>query len=233
MNAWFARTFPRSTRRFGQPVLAGPLPNHDALAYALHEGPARVVFCGDEARFYFRDREIDAYRPVVPEERLLALLRALVRMGLASLGRLDAARVSALWTDAELRVVVERARALLTITPDFFTGANGQRRVVGTRVVEPHEAASASRFASENVERRERAVLTSTEAYQGYWRFCKSTGAPPLRRTAFKTAFTDESLNRWGIGMRHDLRVMDAAGGRERVCQGWMGLALLGGDGPN
>ena len=220
MVEWFKEKFPRAERRYGPPLLISGEPNHDAWAYALREGSARVVFCPAEAQFYYLDRLVDAYRPVDPEERLMALVRALVRKASANLSFQDARQFCSLWSEPHVCMVVSRAKALLSVEPEFFSAPNGMKRI------EPVANISHKMFAEQLVELQQGAVLTAPDAYQGYFIFCRQNQAIPLRRTQFKQKFTDETLARWGIGMRNDLVVPRKNNEKPTICQGWQGLGL-------
>lgn len=215
MLDWFKDSFPQSERRYGPPLLLGE-PNHDAWAFALQEGPARVVFCPAEETFYFFDRKFEAYRTVDPEERLQALVRALVRKATADLSIHEARQFCSLWNDSHVGLVISRAKVLLSIEPEFFTAPNGVKRI------EPIANITYRIFAEKRVELQQGLILTAPDAYHAYFIFCQETRATPLRRMDFKQKFTDETLARWGIGLRNDL----VFGEKPRTCQGWKNLTL-------
>ncbi len=233
MNSYFRTHFPATVRRFGDPLLFGAVPNPDTMAFALNESPARVVFYQLESRFYFWERAREAYTPVVPEARLVAFIRAIIRRALRDTPRELAAAVWLVWNDRQLEQVINRARAILATDDQFFSGETGMRRFIGGRIVEPVEHPSYSLFAEQAVEPRSGAILTSGEAYHRYWSFCRPRNLTPLRRTMFKERFTNETLSRWGIGMRHDLVVPRENNQKPKICQGWQGIAVRAESGLN
>lgn len=226
MNSYFHAHFPRTVKRFGPPLLFGAIPNHECMAGAMAESPARLVFYEVEDRFYFWDRVCEAYAPVLPEERLFPLMRAIIRRSLKEARPELARAVWLVWNERELRRAVEAAKAVLGTAHGFFAGETGMKRFIDGRIVEPAESPSYRLFAEEMVEAKSGSVLTSSEAYHGYWAFCQPKSFTPLRRAAFKERFTNETLTRFGVGMRHDLVVQRDPDEKPRICQGWMGLTL-------
>ncbi len=219
---WFERTYPASYRRYGAPLELVWGANHDALANALHEGATRLVYHGPEDRFYYWDQHQDAYCPVEPVERLLALLRAILRRAAEGMTRSEKIVWFQVWDQAAIERVVDAARALLSVDHTFFHGDGAHRRFINGQFVEPCTIESHQLFAERVVGRDEAAILTVPQAWEGYWKFCSMHRLPPLRRTTFREKFRGETISRFGIGLRHDLRI------GEKTAQGWRGLRLEG-----
>lgn len=233
MEAYFRSQFPQATRRYGAPFLPGGLPNLDAMAFALGESPARLVYFASEGRFHYWERQLRAYRPVEPEERLLAFQRAIIRRSLSGVSADEARAVWILWNERQLQRVLEVARAILSVEETFFSGETGAARYIDGRIVQPVAAPSYTLFAEQAVEPRPGAILTMSEAYKGYWIFCRPQRLTPLRRAKFKERFTNETLTRWGVGIRHDLITHHEGDTKPKTCQGWQGLGLRTGAGLN
>lgn len=87
-------------------------------------------------------------------------------------------------------------------------------------MIEPTTIESHQLFAEEAVQRHDDALLTVPEAWEGYWKFCSVHRLPPLRRTTFREKFRGETISRFGIGLRHDLKI------GEKTAHGWRGLKL-------
>ena len=226
MQDYFQKHFPRAVERFGPPLLFAGVPNHDTFAFSLAESTARVVFYHPENCFYFWDRERSAYVQVQPEERLMVFIRGILRRSLDGLKPELARAIWMLWNERELGRVVAVAKILLGVDESFFRGDHGAKRMVGGAVISPHQAPSYSLFAEESVEARDGCILTASEAYHGYWTFCQPRKFTPVHRKDFRKCFTNETLTRWGVGMRHDLAVPRANDDKPKIVQGWQGLGL-------
>jgi hypothetical protein len=145
----------------------------------------------------------------------------------------EARAVWILWNERQLQRVLGVARAILSVEESFFSGETGAVRYIAGKIIQPVAAPSYSMFAEQEVEPKPGAILTASAAYHGYWKYCQPLNLTPLRRTAFKERFTNETLTRWGVGMRHDLIVHGENDGRPKTCQGWQGLGLRTGAGLN
>jgi hypothetical protein len=223
-EAWFQQTYPESYRRYGAPVEIVWGANHDALANALNEGAARLVYHNPEDRFYYLDHNRDAFCPVEPVERLLALVRAILRRAAEDMTRSEKIVWFQVWDEKAVRAVVDAARALLAVDHTFFHGEKSHRRFVDSHFIEPCTVESHELFTREAVHPVLGSILTVSDAYQGYHRFCTMKKLQPLRRTSFKEEFRREAIEQFGIGLRHDLVLKQ--GGNEKSCQGWLDLGL-------
>ena len=217
---WFEQTYPKSYRRYGAPIELVWGPNQDALANALNEGPARIVYQAAEDRFYYLDHSRDAFCPINPPERVLSFVRAILRRAAEGMTRSEKIVWFQIWDEKAVRGVVDATRALLAVDHTFFHGKTAHRRFVEGQFIEPSTVESHQLFAERVVERDEAAILTVPEAWEGYWRFCSMHRLPPLRRTTFREKFRGETISRFGIGLRHDLKI------GEKTAQGWRGLRL-------
>ncbi len=223
-EAWFQRTYPESYRRYGAPLELVWGANHDALANALREGATRLVYHGPEGRFYFWDQHRAAYCPVEPGERILALVRAILRRGAEEMTRSEKLVWFKVWDQKAIHGVLDAARALLKVDHTFFHGERAHRRFVDGEFIERTTVEGHKLFAREAVHPLPGSILTVSDAYQGYHRFCSMKKMQPLRRTTFKEEFRREAIEQFGVGLRHDL-IMDN-GGRQKACQGWVDLGL-------
>jgi hypothetical protein len=124
------------------------------------------------------------------------------------------------WDDKAIKGVLDAARALLMVDHTFFHGSAGHRRFIDGNYLEATTVPSYRKFAEEQVQQMPDAILTIRTAYQGYWKFCSAKKLAPLPQQEFKSRFRGEAIERFGVGLRHDLRV------GEKTAQGWMGLIL-------
>jgi len=217
---WFEQTYPASYRRYGAPIEIVWGANHDTVASCLREGAARLVYHGPEGRFYYWDKDRAAYCPVEPEERILVVVRSILRRASEGMTRSEKVVWFGVWNEKTIDGVLDAARALLAVDFTFFNGEGAHRRFVDGKLVEPTTIESHQLFAEEAVQRDEAAILTVPEAWEGYWKFCSTHRLPPLRRTTFREKFRGETISRFGIGLRHDLKI------GKKTAQGWRGLKL-------
>ena len=217
---WFEETYPASYRRYGAPLELVWGANPDALAHALREGATRLIYHGPEGRFYYDDHSRGAYCPVEPEERILALARSILRRAAEGMTRSEKIVWFQVWDEKAIKAVLDAARALLSVDHTFFHGESAHRRFVDGKLIEPTTVESHQMFAEQVVQRDDDALLTVPEAWEGYWRFCSMHRLPPLRRTTFREKFRGETISRFGIGLRHDLKI------GEKNAHGWRGLKL-------
>lgn len=203
---------------FGPLVLPATQLNLEVIAASLGTF-FKIVYSPVEGSWFFEDYSVGAFRPVAHGKIALFVSAMVTRRAMCETDPLRS-RILALKHSAE--DIVRIAEALLAADSEFFRGELGARRYVDGKLVLPVAAPSYSLFAEEAVEPRPGSILTAAEAYQGYFVFCRQNHEQPLRRMQFREKFTDETLSRWGIGMRNDLVV----GEKPRSCQGWKGLSL-------
>lgn len=213
---------PAAERAFGPIMLPGRVANLELLAGALGAF-FRLVYAPSESTWYFEDYAVGAFRPTTDEKVALLASTLATRRALASA---DPLRTHLIAVRPLVHDIVAVARHLLAADSTFFRGEHGAVRFIDGRLVAPMRAPSYALFAESAVEPRPGAVLTMSHAYHGYFRFCQPRLFEPVRRTEFKERFTNETLSRWGVGMRHDLVIQEEQDGRPRTCQGWQGLAL-------
>ena len=223
-EAWFERAFPKSYERHGPPIQLVWGANHDAIANALCESATRLVYHGPEERFYYWDKDRVAYCPVEPQERILALTRSILRRAAEEMTRSEKLVWFRVWDEKAIKAVLDAARALLSVDHTFFHGESAHRRFVDGQLIEPTTVEGHKLFAREAVHQLPGSILTVSDAYQGYHRFCTMKQMQPLRRTTFREEFRREAIEQFGVGLRHDL-VLQQSGSR-RTCQGWVDLGL-------
>ena len=235
-NILFARMFPEAVNSFGPGFLVSTyddmhgLPrtvpvelNEDAWACALGGDRRlghRVVFYPPEGTFYFYDPLLDAFCATT-EAKLRALMsNYLIRCSQDCGSLVD---IRPLVTDFRKPVVLEkvilRAKALLAADKAFFEGAQGQRRIVAGKVVDPNETPAYVEFVKRGIVREPEGKLTIADAFSRYYSFCKSQGQVPLTRQEFKHLVAEVIREEFRIGIRHD--VMDERG---KAQHGWLGI---------
>ena len=215
--SWWVDKFPQSARVYGEPVHWNE-PNLDFLASALGELPFGIVFYSPEDRFYFRDYIFEsAYRPT-EDEKLVVLAKKLVTESVAGTTRSFRETSRTLFLSAG--EWVERAKSILVVEDNFFTGDGGRRRWIEGRYVEPVDLPTVSLFAESRIVHGKGHVLPFNEAYHLYYAYCREMGFPPVRKMLFKEIFSSEAKRRWKVGLRNDLKV----DGKSQ--QGWGGLSV-------
>ena len=215
---WWKRQFPVTSRIYGDPVVFGE-PNLDFLAHALGEAPVGLIYYPPEGRFYFRDYLLEgAYRPT-SSGKVEALLRKLVVESVkdAPITLREGSKTLFLCSGAAR----ERGEVILAVEGHYFTGEDGPRRWENGRFIEPVEKPSVALFAETKVARKKGKILTTPEAYSGYWDFCVENKLTPVKKTVFKETFANEVRRIWQLGLRNDLKVDGY------THQGWGELAIL------
>lgn len=221
---WFEQTYPASYRRYGAPIEIVWGANHDTVASCLREGATRLVHHGPEGRFYYWDKDRVAYCPVEPEERILAVVRSILRRASEGMTRSEKVVWFGVWNEKAIHGVLDAARALLSVDHAFFNGEGAHRRFVDGEFIEPTMVEGHKMFAREVVHQLPGSILTVSDAYQGYHRFCTVKKLQPLRRTTFVQEFRREAIEQFGVGLRHDLVLQQS--GSKKTCQGWVDLGL-------
>lgn len=238
LNGWFSRYFTDAARLFGPGFLIAtcgqlhmppktiPLElNDDAWAYALRGDPRlthRTVYFVPEDTFYFFDATVDAWCPTT-EAKLQALLsNYLIRLSQEVGPLVDVRPIFSEFRKPEvLRKVIERAKALLAADRSFFQGEQGHRRLIDGKIIEPTAKSSYELFVEQAITREDRAPLTVTEAFHGYYSFCRERQMAPLARQEFKSLVAEVIREEYHLGLRKDVR--GRSGG---VTQGWYGLRI-------
>jgi len=215
---WWRSNFSLSSRIYGDPIVFGE-PNLDFLAATLNESPVGLIYYPPEGRFYYRDYLFEnAYRPT-SEGKVEALIRKLLRDSLEDSPRTlqDASKPLFLCS----RGWIQQAKVIIAVEGHYFTGEEGHRRWIEGRFVEPVEKPSVAMFTEAKVGRKKGKILTTPEAYSGYWDYCLENKLSPVKKTVFKETFAYEVKRRWQLGIRNDLKCNGF------THQGWMELAIL------
>jgi hypothetical protein len=215
---WWRSNFPLSSRIYGDPIVFGE-PNLDFLSATLNESPIGLIYYPPEGRFYFRDYLFGgAYRPT-SEGKVEALARKLLRESAEDSPRTSKDASKPLFLCS--RGWIQQAKVIIAVEGHYFTGEEGARRWENGRFIEPVEKPSVAMFTETKVARRKGKILTTPEAYSGYWDFCLENKLSPVKKTVFKETFAYEVKRRWQLGIRNDLKVDGY------THQGWGELAIL------
>jgi hypothetical protein len=180
----------------------------------------QVVFHAPEQTFYFFDWRENAFCPTAPGKLELLLSNFLTRCSQAMNAFVEIRPLVSTFRKPEvLKPIVDRAKALLECDRSFFQGQQGHRRLVDGRVIEPTDKPSYAAFVEKNLIREDRATLTVTDAFHGYYSFCKSHQMTPLTRQEFKSLVTEVVREQFGCGLRNDV-----PGHNGKQQEGWLGL---------
>jgi hypothetical protein len=207
---------------YGPLILPGKVANLETVAASLNS-ELRLIHHGVDNIWYVHDYAVDAYRPTTVG-KLEFFTKALLNRKANSLSRPGCDYVLAMRPFASK--IVDLASEILAADTTFFSGELGARRYIDGKIVEPFATLSHKLFAEQAIQPKPGAILAAPDAYQCYWGFCQTNNMPALRRGVFKEKFTNETMSRWGIGMRNDLLVPSDQGEKSRACQGWRGLCL-------
>ncbi len=237
-NIWFAKMFPESKDRFGPAFLQltgddmiglprfVPLEiNVDFFAHALggdrHLGH-RVVYYQPEETFYFYDPRLGCFCPTT-EAKLAALLSSyLIQCAQESGGLVEVAPLFTKFRDIEvLNAVIRRARALLEADSSFFSGEQGNRRMIDGKIIESTAKASYELFVEKELVKIDSSAITVTDAFHHYFTFCRLNALAPLSRQEFASLVAEVVRVAFGCGVRRDVR-----GRNGKQTAGWVGLGL-------
>jgi hypothetical protein len=210
--------FPESLSRFGPPLLPDGSINHDMLASALGESPFSLRYSTREELYYFCDysREL-AYRPTT-EGRIESAYRAMIWKASVTAQQSSVKPLLALRNES--RRVIAQAKVLLAVEASFFMGAEGERRFIDGRYMEPEIIPTYSQFVEETIIPRRGEALTVTEAREAFGRYCSVKSVPPVRSKILTEGLKREIEGKFGITQRHDIH---KAG---KVAKGWSGIGL-------
>lgn len=116
--------------------------------------------------------------------------------------------------------MIKRAKALLRADQSFFTGEQGNRRLVDGKIVEATAKPCYALFMEKTLVRQRENAFTVTEAFSRYFQFCQVHSFPPLTRAEFRALAAELIREQFQLGLRRDL-VDESGKQKER----WRGLA--------
>jgi hypothetical protein len=235
-SEWFCLKFPEQAELYGAPVLEEIHPggydvarinpvalNEDFFAGVLGRNTQlghHVVFYQPEQQFYFYDARPDAYLPTTETKLMTYLSQLLIKCAQEMPGDVDLENLfTTLRSEEQLKQIVKRAKSMLLATTSFFVGSSGKRRMVGDEVVDPTAEPAYKLFVREGVTAKPDTILTVTDAYENFTRYCQSRGFSPIDRRYFKGLITEVIKEEFGLGLRKDLK-----NERGKYQNGWKGL---------
>ena len=118
-----------------------------------------------------------------------------------------------------LKKVIKKARSLLAAGPDFFFGSKGHKSIVGLDLVDPGAVTSYELFVKEALLPGDSPLLTVTQAFEYFTKYCQLRNLLPIQRNVFKGLISDIIREEYGMALRRDLK--NEAG---KFTQGWKGL---------
>lgn len=239
-NQWFADKFPEQARQYGPAFMEGTWNDADGLrrfipAYLNEDFFAailggdktlghQVVWCPPEETFYFFDYRVDAFCPTTEAKLKLLLSNYLVRCSQNCRSFVDITNLMVRFRQDEgLQRIVDKAKAVLEADRPFFQGADGQRRFIDGKHVEPNEEPSYRLFVKQTIVREPAATVTLQDAFHRYFQFCRDHQMQPLTRQEFKGLIAEVIREEFNLGLRHDI---PGENGKQR--HGWFGVRLDG-----
>lgn len=227
----FEQLFPDQTAQFGPACLEfgqadelgqiHPQPlliNHDTLAASLSDPRIGldVVYYDQEMQFFYKEPFQNLYKPVSPE-KVQGLYRGLVLRTASSVknvnGKLN------VWaefrSDKNCRLIIQRAKAILSASPEFFSPTSKHQRIRGIELMER----VARRFVSEMLTCEPGQILKLADAYAVFRGLLKQRDLPDIKRSDFKAVVGPLIRDQFSVALRNDL---DGAGVR-----GWKNVRLV------
>ena len=235
-NTWFAEKFPEATEIYGPAFLEARWTDTFRLTHitpahlnadffaAILGGDVRlghqVVYYGQEARFYFYDPLVDAFCPTSGAKLQLLVSNYLVRCSQACSGLTDIHPLFVTFRDDKvLQSIVEKAKAMLEASADFFQGASGHKRFIDGKYLTSTDVPSYVLFARKALVRHPEGKVTVLDAYHGYYRFCGNNHLAPLSRSEFRHLFAEAIREAYNLGLRHDVESKSG-----KLNHGWVGI---------
>ena len=237
-NRWFAAKFPELVQQYGPAFMEGTWTDRDGLkrfipAYLNEDFFAailggnkdlgqQVVWYPPEETWYFFDYRVDAFCATTEEKLKILLSNYLIRCSQDCGSLVDVTNLVVKFRQNEvLQRIVNKAKAVLEADRLFFHGANGQRRFIDGKHVEPNEEPSYRQFVKRAIVREPAATVTLQDAFHRYFRFCKDQQMQPLTRQEFKGLIAEVIREEFNLGLRHDV---PGENGKQR--HGWFGVRL-------
>jgi hypothetical protein len=232
---WFAKLFPTQTNQFGCPLLemrqsscdgfsrVTPISlNIDFFAAMLGGDPDlhhSVVYFEPEMQFYYFEPVQTIYLPTTPE-KLQNYYRAMILRCAQELGG-EADKLNLFVefrSDKNAKAVVNRAKSVLAVGPDFFSATSPHHRVKGSELFER----VARVMVDQMLEQRPDSILTVTQAYNVFCKLSHQRNLGQLKRSMFKHMMSDLVKDAYGVCLRND--VPDSENHQQ---QGWRGLNVV------
>lgn len=180
----------------------------------------QVVFYIPEQQFYFYDCRFDCFVPTTEEKLQILLSQYLIRCcqdmpHFTDIGNLFITFRS----EARLKRIVQKAKALLAADRTFFESPTGHKRRCGERILDPAIEPAHKLFIREAIITEPERILTTNECFENYTAYCKIQKLEPAERKSFTGLMAEGIKEQFGLGFRRDLK-----GGDGKWHRGWKGL---------
>jgi len=234
-SVYFAELFPEAARQFGCPFveirdklslgsIVTPVSiNLDFFASALG-GDARLgestIYFEPEMQWYYKEPVQNLYKPTTPEKLQNQYRGWLMRAAQELPNENNRLNLCIEFrSDKTAKAVVQRAKSILAVSPDFFSATSPHTRIKGPELQE-----RLMRVLCETMlEKSENSYLTVTQAYKYFCHLAQMRQVGQMKRSMFKATMTDLVREQFGVGLRRD--VVDALGKQQEA---WRGLKLVG-----
>lgn len=237
-SVWFNEVFPEAVRAWGPGFVEGryedaegytrfvPVEvNEDAWACALGgraDLAQQVVYVSAEASWWFLDYRMEAFCECSEERLKLLLSNYLVRCSQSCGPMADIEPlVTTFRKRATLNRIIDKAKTMLEADEQFFSGANGRKRIISGKIVEATAKPSYELFVEKAVTREAASALSVSDAFHRYFNFCREHQMSPLTRAEFKSLVAEVVREQFGCGIRRDV-----PGKNGKQAEGWIGLSL-------
>lgn len=233
INQHFNELFPSQSAQYGPASLETSMAdslgqvhrqpliiNHDFMAASLSDPVIGldVVYFEQDMTFYYTEPLSQVYRPVSPE-RLQALYRGLI-LRTASILKNVNAKLN-VWaefrSDKNCRLIIQRAKAILSVSNEFFSPTSKHTRIRGQELMER----VARKFVGEMLTCETGQMLRLADAYTVFRGLLKQRELPDIKRSDFKAIVTPLIREQFDVALRNDLPGDGLSGVR-----GWKGLKV-------
>ena len=230
----FQQLFPTQTQQYGPACLetgikdgfgqiqSQPLIiNHDLMAASLSDPGIGldVVYLEQDMTFYYACTFDPIFKPVSPD-RLQALYRGLILRSADILKNVNA-KLN-VWaefrSDKNCRLIIQRAKAVLSVGPEFFSPTSKHSRIRGVEVLER----VARKFVDEMLTSEPGQIVKLADAFAVFRRLVKEKDLPDIKRSDFKAVVTPLIRQTFDVALRNDLDRSESGGVR-----GWKGLRMV------
>lgn len=233
-SQWFATRYPEQAEQWGTPflehslvVLENGFQEEEVTPYAINNdffgailgGDRRfghsVVFYLPEQTFYFKDYD-GCFYPV-SEQKLTTLLSNLFMKCAQEMPR--RVHIHNLFVEfrkpEELRIVIQKAKSILSVGPEFFSAQSINKRQEGPELI----VRTAKVFVADSIIAQPGQLIIQN-AQERFHQYCHQRNLKAFKRRETKPLLIEAVQERFGNGLRHDL-VEEG-----KKVKGWKGLTF-------
>ena len=233
-SEWFSKHFRLQLETFGPPILESvcldptgqkrvtPLSLNDDFFASLIGGDARlkhhVVFYVAEDSWFFFDPRINCFSPTTEQKLQILLSQYFIRCAQEMPRSVDIGPLfNEFRSDATLKRIVKRARALLSADESFFSPESPHKRLHGAEV----HTRITKQFVRDAIRPTPGQVLPIEQCFAAFADYCRSKQLSTMARKQFKQIVAEVIKDEFDVGYRHDLQTEE-----HKYQRGWRGLTV-------